>query len=120
MNKFIKPINYDDPKQFKSLSETANTKDEWDNKFNNLMPDYITELLEIESRIEYDEIDKSEALDHIKKSIIEYGEQLEKALEHAKEDTHEEESIEQDRDNSKSILNTFDSLKIFKHKTIYK
>lgn len=87
MEKIKKNIDLKNINSFLPDNFTICNKEYWDNKFNGMLPDGMTDLLETFSRKEHDEVDELEMIDLFKNIQIKYIEQLDKEFEDAKNRT---------------------------------
>ena len=77
MEKWQKKLDPNDPKNFIPDNEYIGTSEFWNEKFNGMLPDGMTNILETQSRKEHDEIDVIESVDHFKNSLFMLKEQIE-------------------------------------------
>ena len=63
---FKKRFDYSNINNFLSDNETVGRAEYYRNKFNNKLPDYCYDLMEIQSKPEYDEVDVEEIIEYIK------------------------------------------------------
>jgi predicted RecB family endonuclease len=88
MDKINKKIDLKNVNSFLPDNFTICTKEYWDNKFNGMLPDGMTELLETLSRKEHDEIDEIEMIELFKHVQINYINQINKEFDEAKNINH--------------------------------
>jgi hypothetical protein len=80
MQKWQPKLDPNDIKNFLPDNEYIGTSEFWNEKFNGMLPDGMSDVLEAESRKEHDEIDVIESVDHFKNSLLSLKEQIELEL----------------------------------------
>jgi hypothetical protein len=88
MEKLNKKIDLKNVNSFLPDNLTICNKEYWDNKFNGMLPDGMTELLETLCRKENDETDEIEMIEIFKNIQINFIKQINKEFEDAKNIQH--------------------------------
>jgi hypothetical protein len=76
MEKWQKRIDLNDIYSFLPDNITTGSKEFWDRKFNDMLPDGMTDVLEVTSRKEYDEVDVHEVFEQYKNKMKEFEKQI--------------------------------------------
>jgi hypothetical protein len=76
MEKWQKKININDVNSFLPDNTYYGTKDFFENKYNNMLLDGMSEVLETESRKEHDELDVKESIENFKNKMKLFNEQV--------------------------------------------
>lgn len=71
-----KKFDYNDITNFLPDNFTIGTSDFYKTKFNDKLPDYYCDILEILSRVEYDETETTQRINIIKNEVKEYNQRL--------------------------------------------
>ena len=65
---FKKKFDYNDINNFLPDNLTIGKSEYYQKKFNEMMPQYICDILEVNSRSEYDDVNKEDIIDTIKQN----------------------------------------------------
>ena len=76
MEKWQKKIDINDVNSFLPDNTYYGTKEFWENKYNNMLLDGMSEILETESRKEHDKLDVTESIENFKNKMKLFNEQV--------------------------------------------
>jgi hypothetical protein len=102
MEKWQKKIDINDVNSFLPDNTYYGTKEFWENKYNNMLLDGMSEVLETESRKEHDKLDVTESIENFKNKMKLFNEQvdLEFKLAESKNVKTIDDEIENERPNT--------------------